>query len=89
MQQLTVTSKGQLTLRKSILEHLGIQPGEGIEITLEPGGKASLQAVKGTKDWSSFRGVLKGAGNGLKLSIEELNEAIAEAGAAAGMDIER
>ena len=88
MQQLTVTSKGQLTLRKSIMEHLGIQPGEGVEVVLEPGGKASLQAIKRTKDWSSFRGILQGAGNGLKLSIEELNEAIADAGAAAGVDIE-
>ena len=28
MSTLTVTAKGQVTLRKDILKHLGVQPGE-------------------------------------------------------------
>jgi len=28
MSNLTVTAKGQVTLRKDVLEHLGVHPGE-------------------------------------------------------------
>jgi hypothetical protein len=30
MSTLTVTAKGQVTLRKDVLEHLGVHPGEKI-----------------------------------------------------------
>ena len=30
MSTLTVTAKGQVTLRRDLLEHLGVQPGEKI-----------------------------------------------------------
>ena len=32
MSMLTVTSKGQVTLRKDLLKHLGVQPGEKIVV---------------------------------------------------------
>lgn len=32
---LTVTTKGQVTLRKEILGHLGVGPGEKVEINLK------------------------------------------------------
>jgi hypothetical protein len=31
MSTLTVTSKGQVTLRKDVLDHLGVQPGLSID----------------------------------------------------------
>jgi bifunctional DNA-binding transcriptional regulator/antitoxin component of YhaV-PrlF toxin-antitoxin module len=31
MSTLTVTARGQVTFRKDVLQHLGIQPGEKIE----------------------------------------------------------
>jgi bifunctional DNA-binding transcriptional regulator/antitoxin component of YhaV-PrlF toxin-antitoxin module len=33
---LTVTSKGQVTLRKDILRHLGVAPGQKIDIEMLP-----------------------------------------------------
>lgn len=33
MSTLTVTAKGQVTLRKDLLEHLGVHPGEKITWT--------------------------------------------------------
>ena len=33
MSTLTVTAKGQVTLRKDVLEHLGVHPGEKITVS--------------------------------------------------------
>jgi AbrB family looped-hinge helix DNA binding protein len=40
MSTLTVTARGQVTIRKEVLQHLGIQPGEKIELYLLPDGRA-------------------------------------------------
>ena len=42
MATLTVTSRGQVTLRKEALQHLGIRPGDKIELALMPGGKGVI-----------------------------------------------
>ncbi len=44
MTTLTVTAKGQVTLRKEVLRHLGIKPGDKIEVDLLPGGSMSVRA---------------------------------------------
>jgi bifunctional DNA-binding transcriptional regulator/antitoxin component of YhaV-PrlF toxin-antitoxin module len=90
MATLTVTAMGQVTLEEEVLKHLGIKPGDMIRLDLLPNGRAELQAVQPQGSWQSLRGCLAGQTNGARLSIEEIGEAIAEAGAAAGMDgIER
>ena len=85
MTTLTVTARGQVTFRKDVLAHLGIQPGGKIRIDLLPDGRAALAAEQPSGSWQDLQGMLKGKGNGLRLSIDALNDAIAEAGAAAGM----
>jgi len=87
MSTLTVTARGQVTFRKEVLQHLGIQPGEKIELNLLPNGRAELKAAQPKGSFRELRGILKGKTNGARLSIEEINEAIAEAGAAAGADL--
>ncbi|MGC4080825.1 MAG: AbrB/MazE/SpoVT family DNA-binding domain-containing protein [Vicinamibacterales bacterium] len=84
MTTLTVTERGQVTFRKEVLRHLGIQPGEKIELDLLPDGKAELKAARRKGSWRELHGMLKGKGNGVRLSIEDINDAIAQAGAAAG-----
>ncbi|MDW5317219.1 AbrB/MazE/SpoVT family DNA-binding domain-containing protein [Rhizobium sp. PL01] len=84
MTTLTVTTRGQVTFRKEVLQHLGIRPGEKIELNLLPDGKAELVAVRPKGSFRDLHGFLKGKTNGRVLSIEELNDAIADAGAAAG-----
>jgi bifunctional DNA-binding transcriptional regulator/antitoxin component of YhaV-PrlF toxin-antitoxin module len=85
MTKLTVTTRGQVTFRKEVLKHLGIQPGGKVQLELLPGGRAELKADQPKGSWDDVYGMLKGKGNQVKLSIEEINEAIAEAAAAAGM----
>ena len=82
---LTVTARGQVTFRKEVLRHLGIEPGAKIRLDLLPDGRAELKADRPQGSFRNLHGLLKGRGNNRRLSIEEISETIAEAGAAAGM----
>ncbi len=77
MSTLTVTARGQVTFRKDVLKHLGIEPGGRIELDLLPDGKATLKAVKPTGKIQDFFGFL--AGKTTKVAtLKEIEEAIAE-----------
>jgi AbrB family looped-hinge helix DNA binding protein len=78
MGELTVTAKGQVTLRKDLLEHLGVHPGDKISIEKLPGGRVEVKAARPTGKISDAFGFLKGKTNGRSLSIEEMNEIIAD-----------
>lgn len=80
----STTSRGQVTLRKEIFQHVGITPGEKLEIELLPGGEFRGRAVRKSGKIEDVFGMLAGKTN-LRLTIDEINEAIAEAGAEAGM----
>ncbi len=74
---LTVTAKGQVTLRKDILEHLGVRPGDKITVDKLANGQPTVQAQRPKRPISDVFGMLKREG-GPVLSIEEINEAIAD-----------
>ena len=42
MTTLTVTARGQVTFRKDVLQHLGIRPGDKIELDLLPDGRGAV-----------------------------------------------
>lgn len=84
MTTLTVTARGRVTLRDDILKHLGIQPGGRIRLELLPDGRAELMADQPEHSWRQVYGILSGKGNGARCSIDEIGDAIAEAGAEAG-----
>ncbi len=84
MTTLTVTARGQVTLRKDILQHLGVAPGDQIDVDLLPNAQAELRAARRRGSVADLRGYLKGKTNGRRLSIEQIDEAIAKAGANAG-----
>jgi antitoxin PrlF len=76
MSQLTVTAKGQVTLRKDLLRHLGVAPGQKIEAQELPGGRIEIRAAHPAGDISNFIGLL--AGKSKKIAtIEEIEEAAA------------
>ena len=70
---LTVTAKGQVTLRKEVLEHLGVAPGDKIVVDLLPSGRAEVRAEKVPTSIDAFIGCLKRPGTP-KLSIDKINE---------------
>jgi len=84
MVQLTLTSKNQLTLRKEVVQHLGLRPGDKVDVDLRPDGRVELAAPRRPVKISDLYGCLKRPGQPV-LTIEEINDAIAEAGAEAGM----
>ena len=73
MSTLTVTAKGQVTLRKDLLKHLGVHPGEKITVDKLPDGRIEVKAVRPKGKISDAFGFLKRK-NGPSLSIEEINE---------------
>ena len=48
MNTLTVTAKGQVTLRKELLKHIGVQPGEKIAVDKLPDGTIAIKAARST-----------------------------------------
>jgi bifunctional DNA-binding transcriptional regulator/antitoxin component of YhaV-PrlF toxin-antitoxin module len=72
---LTVTAKGQVTLRKDLLAHLGVRPGEKIEVDILPDGRAELRAAKKAGSIEDSFGLLYRPGT-KALTIDEINEAI-------------
>jgi AbrB family looped-hinge helix DNA binding protein len=76
MSSLTVTAKGQITLRKDLLKHLGVAPGEMVALEKLPDGRIELKAARPTGRISDVFDLLK-RGNGPVLSIEEINEVAA------------
>ncbi len=78
MTLLTVTSRGQVTFRKEVLQHLGIRPGEKIELDLLPNGQGVLKAARANGTVADFVGLL--AGRSKKIAtLEEISEATAQA----------
>jgi len=60
MTTLTVTARGQVTFRRDVLQHLGIQPGEKIELDKLPDGRVVLRAARPTGAIDGFVGLLAG-----------------------------
>jgi AbrB family looped-hinge helix DNA binding protein len=72
----TLTSKGQITIPKSVREEMGVTAGDRLEF-IEI-GQGRFELVAATKDVTSLKGVL---GKPRKVvTIDEMNEAIAKMG---------
>jgi AbrB family looped-hinge helix DNA binding protein len=77
MASLTVTARGQVTLRKDVLQHLGIKPGEKMELQKLPGGQVALRAERPQGTIDDFIGLL--AGKTTKVAtLDEIQNAAAE-----------
>jgi AbrB family looped-hinge helix DNA binding protein len=72
MSTLTITSKGQVTLRKELLQHLGVGPGEKIALEKLPDGRIEVRAERRSGHISDIFKTLKRP-NGRKLTIAEIN----------------
>ncbi len=74
MTALTITAKGQITLRRELLQFLGIAPGQKVEVNKLPNGVLALQAVA-PKGLEAFAGCLPPPDKAL--SVKEMNTVIA------------
>lgn len=78
MTALTITSKGQITLRRELLQYLGIAPGQQVEIHKQANGVLTLQA-KAPEGLEAFAACLPVPPK--VLSVDEMNGIIAKSGA--------
>jgi hypothetical protein len=74
---LTVTSKDEVTLRKDVLAHLGVQPGDKFTVEKLPNGRLEVRAVRSAGRIFNVFGFLKKMGSP-SLSIDDMNEIAAE-----------
>jgi bifunctional DNA-binding transcriptional regulator/antitoxin component of YhaV-PrlF toxin-antitoxin module len=74
---LMITAKGQVTLRKEVLRHLGVAPGDKVAVEILPGGRAELRAAKPEGSIQKFIGSLQRPGTD-PLSIDEISKAAAQ-----------
>jgi AbrB family looped-hinge helix DNA binding protein len=77
--KLKITAKGQVTLKKAILDSLGVKPGDELVVTTGPGPKVELhKAVKTGGRIEDMFGRHYDP-NRPAFTIEEINEATAKA----------
>jgi antitoxin PrlF len=82
MTRLTITAKGQVTLKRELLRHLGAAPGDRIEIDKLSDGQIVVRAAAQDGTISDFIGCLAQK-KGPKFTIEEMNDITARAWAKA------
>ena len=75
---LKITSKGQVTLRRELLDQLGARPGDRIVVEPVAPGRVEIRRADPSGSLSAFVGRLKTA-DGPSLSIEDI-ERIAREG---------
>ncbi len=77
MTTLTITAKGQVTLKRDLLKHLGVGPGERVEADKLPDGRLVVRAAVQDGDISDFIGSLSQPGR-RKLTLDEMNKITAQ-----------
>jgi len=77
MTKLTITAKGQVTLKQDLLNHLGVGPGEKIEADKLPNGRIVVRAASQDGTIADFIGCLSHR-DGRKLTIDDMSEIATE-----------
>jgi AbrB family looped-hinge helix DNA binding protein len=70
---LKITSKGQVTFRKEVLDQLGVRPGDRITVELVAPGRVEVRPAQPAAKLEGFIGCLKEVGTPT-LSIEEIKK---------------
>lgn len=73
MSTLTVTAKGQITLKQELLRHLNVVPGQKVEVEKLPGGRLVVAPAARTGSIKDFSGSLARKG-GPRLTIKQIKE---------------
>ena len=77
----TVTSRGQTTLPKAVREALGLKPGDRLTYVIEEG----CVRIRRPRSILELAGMLEEYATDPPMTLEEMDEAIAEAAAERGM----
>jgi bifunctional DNA-binding transcriptional regulator/antitoxin component of YhaV-PrlF toxin-antitoxin module len=75
---LKITSKGQVTFRKEVLDQLGVRPGDRITTDFVAPGRVKVTAAQPKAKLDRFVGSLKATGSRV-LSVEDMREVVRNA----------
>ncbi|MGC9269102.1 AbrB/MazE/SpoVT family DNA-binding domain-containing protein [Acidiphilium sp.] len=75
---LTITAKGQVTLRHAVLRHLNARPGQKIDVAFLPEGRVELRAIDDAPRIDRLRGALRRPGSPT-ISLADMQDAIERA----------
>ncbi|MGH6738654.1 MAG: AbrB/MazE/SpoVT family DNA-binding domain-containing protein [Bradyrhizobium sp.] len=78
MSSIIVNAEGQIVLSEDIVRHLGLRRGDKLIADKLPGGRIELRVFRPTGNISDVFGCMKLKKGGRPLSIDELNEIIAD-----------
>ena len=70
---LKITSKGQVTFRKEVMDQLGVKPGDRITVEFVSPGRVEVRPAEPAAKLEAFVGCLRKSGKP-RLSLEEMNE---------------
>lgn len=70
---LKITSKGQVTFRKEVMDQLGVKPGDRITVEFVSPGRVEVRPAEPAAKLEAFVGCLRKPGKP-RLSLEEMNE---------------
>jgi looped-hinge helix DNA binding domain, AbrB family len=81
MTELTLTAKGQITIRKALLEGLGAKPGDRLKVEVRPDGGLVIPPLRRRQkslSWDDLAGSIKPPKHLRGVSIDQMNETIAK-----------
>ncbi len=85
MTTVTITAKGQITIKKALLEAIGAKPGDKLNVDIRKGvGLVMTRQRPRTKTWADVAGILKRPEGAQAVSIEDIKRATEEAWVEAG-----
>jgi bifunctional DNA-binding transcriptional regulator/antitoxin component of YhaV-PrlF toxin-antitoxin module len=73
MSTLTVTAKGQITLKQELLRHMNVAPGQKVEVEKLPNGRLVVGAARKTGSIAKFSGCLAKEGTP-RLTIAQIKK---------------
>ena len=73
MATLTVTAKGQITLKQDLLRHLNVAPGQKVQVEKLPDGRLIVQPAVQTGSINNFIGSLEQKG-GPRFTIAQIKK---------------
>ncbi len=73
--RISITAQGQVTFRRALRQHMGIKPGQKIDVALLPNGRIELRPITDSPRINKVRGALWRPGLPL-VSVLDLQHAI-------------
>jgi bifunctional DNA-binding transcriptional regulator/antitoxin component of YhaV-PrlF toxin-antitoxin module len=73
MTTLTITAKGQVTLKQELLRHLNVNPGQKVEVDKLPDGRLVVGSASRTGSIEKFIGSLERKG-GPRITLSQIRK---------------